>query len=60
MLRPIEAQWWREYEYRRAFPGLTHDQYLDEPLEAIQWLTRIHDEVETFKAEQQKAAQQKR
>lgn len=50
----MEAQWWREYEYRRAFGGLTHEQYLDEPNEAVQWLTRIHQTVEQARADKER------
>lgn len=40
---PDEAhEWHTSYLYRRAVGGLTHEQYLDEPGEAIEWLIRIH------------------
>lgn len=52
----MEAQWLREYEYRRAFQGLTHEQYLDEPMEAIRWLTHIHAAAEKEKARQRDEA----
>jgi hypothetical protein len=41
---------WREYRYRKVF-GLTHDQYLDEPAETIDWLLKIDDAVREAEAE---------
>lgn len=39
---PIEvAQRWEEFRYRRLFPALTHDQYLDEPSETVDWMLAI-------------------
>lgn len=38
---PVGAAWLREYRYLQVSP-MTHEQYLDEPLDAIEWLTRIH------------------
>jgi hypothetical protein len=38
---------------------MTHEQYIDEPLEAIQWLTRIHDAVETVKADKRREAERR-
>jgi hypothetical protein len=30
----------REYQFRTTF-GLTHEEYLDEPVGVIEWLTQI-------------------
>lgn len=30
-----------EYQFRKLFGG-THDQFMDTPLEEIEWLLRIH------------------
>lgn len=54
-LRHAEAQWLQEYHYRHdVVPGLTHEQYLDEPLQAINWLTRIHELRQQAEAAKQK------
>jgi hypothetical protein len=54
---PDEAlEWHHEYLYRRAFPGLTHEQYLDEPGDAIQWLLRIDKLHRDAEAERERAA----
>lgn len=45
----MTAAWAKEYRYRKLF-GLTHDQYLDEPIGAIDWL--LHVDVEYRRAEQ--------
>lgn len=55
-LCPSEGQWWRAYEYMQAFPGTSYDTYLDTPIEAVDWLTRIHAVVEKHRAEQQQQA----
>jgi hypothetical protein len=34
---------------------MTHEQYLDEPLDAIEWLTRIRDLDEAAKAKREAA-----
>jgi len=28
---------WTEFQYRRAMPGTSHADYLDEPAELVQW-----------------------
>lgn len=28
---------WREFQYRQAMPGMTHEDYLNEPADLIQW-----------------------
>lgn len=33
--------WDREYQFRQAFP-MTHEQFLDEPVESVEWMLRIH------------------
>lgn len=30
-----------EYKYRRLFKGITHDDYLNEPCDVIEWMLRI-------------------
>lgn len=42
-----------EYLYRQIVP-MTHDQYLDEPGDSIQWTVRIHDLVESLRKEREK------
>ena len=44
----MTAGWYAEFRYRRLF-GLTHDQYLDEPGDAIQWMVRIDELIERRK-----------
>ena len=34
----------REYRFRKLF-GLTHEQYLDEPVDIVDWLIAIDNEV---------------
>lgn len=50
-LDPVTAGWYVEYKYRRIMPGLSHEQYLDEPGDAIQWMTRIHQIVTEIERE---------
>jgi hypothetical protein len=45
-----------EYAYRQAFPGVTHEAFLDEPRAAVRWLMAIHGVVQEHEAQQQKAA----
>ncbi len=28
---------WREHQYRKVYPGLTHEEFLDEPCEVVDW-----------------------
>lgn len=28
---------WREHQYRKLYPGLTHEEYMDEPCEMVDW-----------------------
>lgn len=53
-----EAQgWFDEYVYRHdVVPGLSHDEFLDEPGMVVSWLTRIHMIVERVRADKQKSA----
>lgn len=54
---PADAvEWHREYLYRRAFPGITHEQYLDEPGDAIEWLLRIDKVTRDLEAEAERRA----
>lgn len=52
-LRSIEGRWLREYQACKVF-GWTHEQYMDTPQEAINWLMHIHGKVVEF--ERSKAA----
>lgn len=40
VLRPRESQRNIEYLYRKLIP-MTHEQYLDEPKDTIEWMIRI-------------------
>jgi hypothetical protein len=42
-LRALEANWLTEYRYRKLFHVARHEDYMDEPGEAIQWMVRIDD-----------------
>jgi len=33
-------EWWEEYRYRKLVP-MSHETYLDEPVEAIEWTLRM-------------------
>lgn len=37
--------------YRRLFTGLTHEQYLDEPSNVIEWMVRIDTLVKRIERE---------
>jgi hypothetical protein len=37
-----ERRWVEEYLFLQAFPGYSHDAYLDTPLEALRWLLEVH------------------
>lgn len=50
--------WDREYRYRSMF-GLTHEQYLDEPVEAIEWLLRVDLVRKAHEQKQQEDAQRR-
>lgn len=39
---PVTAAMDREYRYRRLFP-ISHDEYLDEPWDVIEWSLRISE-----------------
>lgn len=39
---PLTSAWVREYEFLQAFPGYTHDNYLDLPAGDSEWLLRVH------------------
>ena len=45
-----------EYLFRKIIP-LTHEQYLDEPGDSIEWTVRIDELVKRIKAEQEKESQ---
>jgi len=46
--------------YRRAFPGITHQQYLDESTYAeTQWMTHLHRIHEQIRRENEDAAASK-
>ncbi len=55
LLRPLELREYTEYLYRKTF-HLSHDEYLDSPINDIQWMTRIdlkvkeHEEAEAKRA----------
>lgn len=38
----VTAEWVREYRYRTVMHA-THEQYLDEPLDVVEWMLHIHD-----------------
>jgi hypothetical protein len=57
-LRPREAAWHAEYWALRTF-GWTHEQYLDTPHEATQWLMRIDGVVREYEAEKKREAEQR-
>ena len=44
-----------KYLFRKIVP-MTHEQYLDEPGDSIQWTVRIHDLVERLDKERKKEA----
>ena len=46
-----------EYLFRKIIP-LTHEQYLDEPGDSIQWTVRIDELVERIKAERKQEAEE--
>lgn len=52
-----EAGWFAEYRFRRRIP-LTHEQYLAESGESVQWMIRIDHLVRAWENEQAKAARQ--
>lgn len=52
---PVTQAWDEEYRYRQI-TGITHDQYLDEPREAVDWLLHIHDIREQARANRQQPA----
>ena len=54
-LAGAEAQWYAEYRFRKLIP-LTHEQYLDEPGDSIQWMVRIDDLVRRIEADENKKA----
>ena len=37
---------WREYRFRSVF-GVTHEQFLDEPTEAVEWMLAMHELMES-------------
>lgn len=39
---PVSIAMDREYRYRRLIP-MSHEQYLDEPWDVIEWTLRLHD-----------------
>lgn len=46
---PVEAAaYWAEYLYRQRF-SVTHDEYLDEPVDTVEWLLRIDSLVADLK-----------
>jgi hypothetical protein len=51
-LNAVTAGWWSEYTYRKMF-GLTHEQYLDEPHEAVGWMIRIDELDQRIRATKQ-------
>lgn len=58
---PAAAREWDiEYRFLRAFPGTTHEAYLDTPDEAIAWLLRIHRVYQQVEAEKQEQANRRR
>lgn len=45
--------WFNEYQYRRVFPGINHDDYLDHATrEERSWMLRIHELVEKHSAKE--------
>lgn len=45
---------WRSFQYRRLFPGLTEEGYLDTPVGVIEWdfqLARIDSEIQQAQIE---------
>lgn len=51
------AEWYREYRFRKVFPGVTHDEFLDEPGDAVDWLLAINRMVEEVELERQEKAE---
>jgi hypothetical protein len=51
-LDPVTSLWYREYQYRQAFPGITHPQYLDEvTVEERTWMLHIDGIVKKIEAD---------
>lgn len=50
---------WREHQYRKLYPGLTHDQYLDEPCEVVDWALAFARMEAEMEEEAMKRAQEK-
>ena len=43
---PTTQQMWEEYRYCKDIkPGLTHEQFLEEPAQVVKWLLEIDDVV---------------
>ena len=42
--------YWTEYAYRKLFP-MSHNEYLEEPVEVVEWLVAIHNEMESSDGE---------
>lgn len=52
------AQHYEEYRYcQQIKPGLTHEQYLDEPADTVAWLLQIDATIAELKADAAKRRQ---
>jgi len=40
----VTGRWYAEYQFCSVF-GRSHDEFMDTPLEVIEWMLRIHNEV---------------
>lgn len=40
----MTGRWYAEYQFRSIF-HCSHDEFMDTPLEQIEWMLRIHAEV---------------